>query len=106
MELPLPLLSTVVTPEKAVACPECGGFVFFDWGLKVLHRNTQGAGPRVKDWTDWNSVQVCAGCHHPIVAVGGDFYDAIEFIPKGTIETLIREGQARHHQVPVRAMDP
>jgi hypothetical protein len=102
----LPMLSEVVPLEKAVACPECGGFTFFDWGLKVLHRNSVGAGPRVKDWSDYNHVHVCANCHHPIVVVGGDFYDAIEFIPTETIEALIREGQARHHQVPVRAMDP
>lgn len=101
-------LEEVLAVDKAVACPGCGGLVFFDWGLKLLH--TEGAsgalGPRVKDWATMGNVQVCASCHHPVVWQGGDYYDAENFIPKATIEKLIQEGQARHHQVPVRAMDP
>jgi hypothetical protein len=99
-------LEEVLAVDKAVACPECGGLVFFDWGLKLLHTETVGAGPRTKDWGTAGNVQICASCHHPAVWQGGDYYDAGNFIPKDTIETLIREGQARHHQVPVRAMDP
>lgn len=99
-------LEEVLAADKAVACPECGGFVFFDWGLKVLDTAYKGRGPRFEGTADQSNVLVCAGCHHPIVNVSGDFYDAETFIPKTTIETLIREGQARHHQVPVPAMDP
>ena len=99
-------LEEVLPPEKAVTCPECNGFVFFDWGLKLLHTETPGTGPRVQGWATAGNVHVCASCHHPVVWQGGDYYDAENFIPKDTIETLIREGQARHHQVPVRAMDP
>lgn len=99
-------LSDVMPPGKTVSCPNCGGFVFFDWGLKLLHRETSGVGPRVADWAQAGNVQVCANCHHPVVWMGGDYYDAVEVIDKETIEKLIREGQARSHAVPVRAMDP
>ena len=99
-------LEEVLAADKAVACPECGGFVFFDWGLKLLHTESVGTGPRTQDWSTNGNVQVCAGCHHPVVWMGGDYYNAETFIPKTTIEKLIQEGQARHHQVPVRAMDP
>lgn len=104
--MPMPSLAEVLAVDRAVACPECGGFVFFDWGLKLLHQEAAGIGPRVRDWATNGNVHICATCHHPVVWMGGDYYDAIEFIPKDTIDTLIREGQARHHQVPVRAMDP
>lgn len=100
------MLSEVLPPERMVTCPECGSFTFFDWGLKLLHREHAGVGPRVQDWSTSGNVNVCAGCHHPVVWMGGDYYDGIEAIPKESIEKLIREGQARHHQVPVRAMDP
>ena len=99
-------LESVLAADKAVACPECGGFVFFDWGLKLLSLETMGKSPRYQDWASSGNIQICATCHHPVVWQGGDYYDAETFIPKASIETLIKEGQARHHQVPVRAMDP
>jgi hypothetical protein len=99
------LLESLLTPEKTIACPECGGFVFFDWGLKFLHIEP-GLGPRTEGWQSQGGVVICAGCHHPVVWAGGDYYDAATYIPKDTIEKLIREGQARSHAVPVRAMDP
>lgn len=100
-------LEDVLPVDKAVACPECGGFVFFDWGLKLLETAYRGAvGQRFEGHAEAANVHVCAGCHHPVVNMSGDVYDAETFIPKDTIEKLIQEGQARHHQVPVRAMDP
>ena len=99
-------ISEVLPPEKTVACPECGSFVFFDWGLKLLHREQSGVGPRVTNWSVAGNVQVCASCHHPVVWMGGDYYDAAEVIDRDTIEKLIQEGKARTHRVPVRAMDP
>lgn len=99
-------LEAVVAADKAVACPECGGFVFFDWGLKLLDTAYNSRSPRADGYAGSSHVNICATCHHPVVNVAGDFYDAETFIPKSTIESLIREGQARHHQVPVRAMDP
>jgi hypothetical protein len=80
--------------------------VFFDWGLKILDTAFKSVTTRLDGFADSSNVNICAGCHHPVVKVGGDFFDAETFIPKTTIEKLIQEGQARHHQVPVRAMDP
>jgi hypothetical protein len=100
------MLSTVLGPDKAIACPECGAHVFFDWGLKVLFRDSGGVGPRVQNWATNGGVQVCATCHHPVIWMGGDYYDGVEYFPKDTIEKLIREGQAREHAVPIRTMDP
>jgi hypothetical protein len=99
-------LEAVIPIDKATPCPECGGFVFFDWGLKVLNTAYISLTPRFTGAAGTDNVMVCAECHHPVVQIGSDFFDAVNFIPKATIETLIREGQARHHQVPVRAMDP
>lgn len=99
-------LEEILTPEKTVACPDCGGFVFFDWGLKLLHTENAGTGPRVQGWQSSGNVTICASCHHPVVWMGGDYYDAGTYIPKDTIARLIRDGQARVHSVPVRAMDP
>ena len=80
--------------------------MFFDWGLKVLDTAFKSLTPRFEGVADSSNVLICAECHHPVVKVAGDFYDAETFIPKATIEKLIKEGQARHHQVPVHAMDP
>ena len=103
---PLAPLSAVLTPANTIACPACGGFLFFDWGLKVLDVAYKSVTPRFEGVGSTNNVHLCASCHHPIVAVGSDYYDADEFIARETIEKLIREGQAREHRVPVSAMDP
>lgn len=99
-------LSEVVPLEKAVPCPECGGYCFFDWGLKFLHRASFGASPRLKDYSDFQNVQICASCLHPIVRVDGDYYDASEFVSREAIEKILARGQAREHRTPVPSMDP
>lgn len=106
MPEPMKLLSNVLPAEKTVACPGCGGFVFFDWGVKLLHREPSGVGPRVQDWATSGTVHICVSCHSPVVWMGGDYYDAAEAIDRDAIGTLIREGQARQHAVPIRRMDP
>ena len=85
------VLEEVLPVDKAVACPECGGFVFFDWGLKLLDAQYHGRTPRLANMADSSNVLICAGCHHAVVNREGDYYDAASFIPKATIETLLRE---------------
>lgn len=99
-------LSDVVAVDKAIRCPECGGFCFFDWGLKVLHRASYGPAPRMKDFADHENIQICAKCLLPIAKVGGDYYDASEFITREDVETILARGQARDHRTPVPVMDP
>jgi cytochrome c553 len=99
-------LAEVLPIDKAVPCPSCGGFVFFDWGLKVLDVAYKGRSPRFEGHADQSNVMICASCHHPVVTVAGDYYDAAEFVSQDTIARVLQTGQARQHRVPVPVMDP
>ena len=106
MAKPMKSLSEIIPAGDSVACPECGGFAFFDWGLKLLDTSYRSNAPRLQHYGDHNNVLICATCLHPVVERSGDFYDAADFVSRETIETVIQRGQAREHAVAAPRMDP
>jgi hypothetical protein len=78
---------------------------FFDWGVAILYTEDYPM-PRHKDWGTYENVKICAECNCAVVVMGGDLYDASEFVPKETVEKILKLGQSREHGVPVPVMDP
>ena len=78
---------------------------FFDWGVMVLHKEDYPT-PRHKDYGTYEHVKICAGCNLAVVIMGGDMYDASEFVSKEAVEKILKLGQSREHAVPINAMDP
>lgn len=99
-------IDTVLTPETTVACPACGGFLFFDWGLKILDTAYKSVTPRFQGAATNNNLLICAGCHHPIAQIGVDYFDAGAIVTTEQVDHLIRMGRSREHVTPVPVMDP
>jgi hypothetical protein len=98
-------LSTVLPPDQIIQC-DCGCKAFFDWGIKIGSVNDFGPSPRNKEWASTDNVQICVSCLKPSVVYQGTIYDASEYISAEQVQDLIEKGQARHHAMPPRRMDP
>lgn len=98
-------LSTILDKDQVQSC-SCGSYAFFAWGVKMITTENYGAAPRNRNFTATDELVICANCHLPVSMVGGEMYDASEFVTKEDVERIIEYSQARHQRVPVRAMDP
>lgn len=102
----LPKLSTVLSEDKIHTCT-CGSHAFFSWGIKLMNTESPGLPlPRLHNMARDNEVMICAKCHKPVVMLGGDMYDASEYISSDQVKEIIMFGQSREHKAPLRAMDP
>lgn len=101
----LPLLSSILEPEKVYQCG-CGSHAFFSWGIKLVNKESFGNLPRLQDTSHDSEVMICAKCHKPVVMMAGDMYDASEYISEAEVHEIIQYGQSREHVAPLRAMDP
>lgn len=98
-------LSTIISPEKVKSCA-CGSYAFFAWGVKMVTTEDYGSAPRNRNYTATDELVICSNCHLPISIVGGEMYDASEYVTKEDVRRIIEYSQAREQRVPVRAMDP
>lgn len=99
----LPKLSTVL--DMAHRCT-CGSTAFFDWGVKILVRESSGKHARFQEYAGNVNVEICAQCNKPVVILAGEMYDASEFISADQVNDLLKYGATREHVTPLRAMDP
>lgn len=98
-------LSTILDPEKVRSC-SCGSYAFFAWGVKMITTEDYGVAPRNRGFTATDELVICANCHLPVSLVGGEMYDASEYVTAEDVARIIEYSQAREQRVPVRAMDP